>query len=46
MWGVGGVVGPPPLGGLVMTYFRPHGLPLLFSAAFFGLAVALKRLPM
>jgi MFS family permease len=33
MWGMGSVLGPP-IGGVAMDYFPPHGVPLSIAALF------------
>ena len=35
MWGMGSVLGPP-IGGLAMDWFPPHGVPVSIAALFFA----------
>jgi MFS family permease len=42
MWGVGGIVGPPTLGG-AMSSFGPDGLPLVLAALFVVTALVIAR---
>ncbi|MEJ2630721.1 MAG: MFS transporter [Acidihalobacter sp.] len=42
MWGVGGIVGPPLLGG-AMSSFGPNGLPVVLALLFVAIALVIAR---
>ena len=42
MWGAGGIVGPPLLGG-AMSFFGPNGLPVVLAVLFVAIALVMLR---